>query len=75
MNNYLHFIYIVHLSFRNDIRNKKTNTLWMYSKAPLKEVMLEDILKECKEGDKIIFLTEDKRYSLPHNEIELVFGC
>lgn len=66
---------IKNLSFRIAIKNSETNTLWMYAEEIFEEVYLEEILKECKLGDSIIFLTVDKRYSLPHHEIDLGGGC
>lgn len=61
--------------FRVAIKNEATNTMWMYSAEMFKEVLLEDVLKECQPDDKIIIMTEDKRFSLPHHEINLVWGC
>lgn len=63
------------LKFQIAIKNDKTNTMWMYSKGPLTEVNLEDVLKECKKDDRIIFLTTDKKIALTHHEIEIVRGC
>ena len=63
------------LSFQVAIRNTRTNTLWMYMADPVKEIQLEDILKECERGDRIILLPTNNRYALPHHEIELVWGC
>ena len=47
----------------------------MYSEKALLEVQLEDVLKKCERGDRIIFMTVDQKYSLPHHEIELNLGC
>ena len=63
------------IGFKVAIKNDRTNTLWMYSEKTLREVPLEDILKKCEKGDRIIFMTVDQRYSLPHHEIELIWGC
>ncbi len=63
------------LPFRVAIKHSDSNTLWMFTESAVKEVMLEDIVKECKKGDKIIILTAYKKYSLSHHEIELTWGC
>ena len=63
------------IAFRVAIKNGRTNTIWMYSEKNLLEVQLEDILKKCEKGDRIIFMTVDQQYSLPHHEIELNSGC
>lgn len=63
------------IPFRVAVKNSRTNTLWMYSETALQRVQLEDILKKCEPGDRIIILTVDQRYSLPHHEIEVAGGC
>lgn len=62
------------IGFQIAIRNTATNTLWMYSKKVIKEVMLEDVLSKCQPGDQIVFMTVDQEYALPHNEIEIDWG-
>lgn len=61
------------IAFQIAIRNTATNTLWMYSKKPMRNVNYEDILAKCQPGDKIVFMTVDQEYALPHNEIEIVW--
>ena len=63
------------IGFKVAIKNDRTNTLWMYSEKELMEVQLEDILKKCEKGDRIIFMTVDQKISLPHHEIEILSGC
>ncbi|MCO6493834.1 MAG: hypothetical protein J5I98_35770 [Phaeodactylibacter sp.] len=63
------------IAFKVAIKNGRTNTIWMYSEKALWEAQLEDILKKCEPGDRIILMTVDQRYSLPHPEIELNWGC
>ncbi len=63
------------IDFRVAVKNDRTNTLWMYSEDTFREVLLEDILKKCEKGDRIIIMTVDQKYSLPHHEIELLSGC
>lgn len=63
------------LKFHVAIKNKDTNTLFMITKEAILEIELEDILKQCKRGDIIVFLTVDKQYSLTHHEIDVITGC
>lgn len=63
------------VGFKVAIRNTKTNTIWSYSDQVLYEINLEDILKKCEAGDNIIFITTNKQHALPHNEIEVAWGC
>ena len=63
------------IGFRVAIRNERTNTLWMYSPEVLFEVDLKGILNRCEFNDKIIIMTVDQQYSLPHHEIEVYDGC
>lgn len=69
------YIPVKNIAFKAAVRNSRTNTLWMYSEETLQEVQLEDILKKCESGDRIIIMTVDQRYSLPHHEIEVAWGC
>lgn len=63
------------IGFMVSIIDNETGTSWLFSDKILREVELEDILMQCRNGDKIQFLTVDKTISLPHNEIEVVWGC
>jgi len=66
---------ITPINFRIAIRNDKSNTLWMYSNELVKEVDLEDVRVKLGNGDKIVFLTANDIYSLPHHEVEIRQGC
>jgi hypothetical protein len=66
---------VKNIPFKIAIKNGKTNTQWMFSDKTFNKVFLEDILKECNTGDKIIIITTDQKYALPHNEIEILDGC
>ena len=66
---------IKNIAFKIAIRNSRTNTIWMYSDETTKEVQLEDVLKKCEQNDRIIIMTVDQQYALPHPEIELLGGC
>lgn len=63
------------IGFKVAIKNDRTQTIWMFSDRVMQEVELNDILKKCEIGDRIIFMTVDQKYSLPHHEIEIVWGC
>ncbi len=63
------------LKFHVAILNKNTNNMWMYTKSAVEEIMLEDVLNECKKDDKIIILNVDKSIALTHHEIEVLRGC
>ncbi|MCO6477682.1 MAG: hypothetical protein J5I94_13710 [Phaeodactylibacter sp.] len=66
---------VENIAFKVAIKNNRTNTIWMYSEKASQEVQLEDILKKCEPGDRIIIMTVDQRYSLPHHEVEVAGGC
>ncbi|KAA3634904.1 MAG: hypothetical protein DWQ02_10625, partial [Bacteroidetes bacterium] len=63
------------IGFRVAIKNDRTNTLWMYSPKVLFEVNLQEVLKKCEEGDSILIMTVDQKYSLSHHVIEVEWGC
>lgn len=66
------------IAFKVAIKNDRTNTIWLYSSKAFQEVELEDILKKCEYGDRIILMPVGQRYSLPHHEIEVAWknrGC
>jgi len=66
---------VKNIGFKVAIKNDRTNTLWMYADKTLQEVQVEDILKKCEKGDRIIFMTVDQKFSLPHHEIDVSWGC
>ncbi|GAB3794623.1 hypothetical protein GCM10028819_08910 [Spirosoma humi] len=57
------------IPFTVDIRDKATNTLYMYADKPLFQVPVQRVLANCKKGDNSVLLTMDKRYALPTNEM------
>ncbi len=61
--------------FKVAIKNEQTNTLWLYSEKNFFEVPIEDVLKKCQRGDRIILVTVDQEYALPHHEIAINWGC
>lgn len=63
------------LKFHVAIKNPKTNTLFLLTKTSVQEIKYKDILTQCQMGDKIIILTDNKKYSLTHNEIEIMWKC
>lgn len=64
------------LGFKVGIRDYRTYTLWLFSEKTLFEIELEDLLKKCEWGDKIIFMIIDRQYQLPRHEILIMSdGC
>jgi len=57
------------IDFKLAIRDKETGTLRQYSNETYRKVPVQNVLVHCKKGDKIVLLTVDDRYALPHNEI------
>lgn len=63
------------VEFRVAILNNETNTIWSYSEETFTKIDLKKVIEKCKVGDDIIIMTVDKRFSLPHNVIEIAWGC
>lgn len=63
------------LTFRVAIQDEETGTIWLATPASVQSIEIEDLLKQCKKGDKLIVITEQKAYSLPHHTIEIFDGC
>lgn len=57
------------ISFKIAILDKQTQTLTMFSDKTFKQTDIGQVLRKCEKGDKIILLTTDAKYALPHNEI------
>ncbi|MBO0937471.1 hypothetical protein J2I47_13020 [Fibrella sp. HMF5335] len=57
------------VDFKVAIRDKDTGTLHLFSGQTYKEIPVQDVLTTCKKGDRIVLLTVDNQYALPHNEI------
>lgn len=57
------------IAFKIAIRDNATKTLVLFSKEEFKQVPVQKVLAKCRKGDRIVLLTLDKSYSLPHNEI------
>lgn len=63
------------VGFKVAIKNDKTNTLWLFSEETFQEIELEKIMAKCQPGDKIMLITVNPEFSLPHHEIDIVWGC
>ena len=61
----------INVGFMVAIENERTKTKYMYSNQVYQEIDLEDILKKCEAGDKIIIMTTDQKYALTHNVIDI----
>lgn len=59
------------LDFKVAIRDKATGTLHLLSDETYRQVPVQRVLANCQPGDHIVLLTVDRRYSLPHNEIQV----
>lgn len=57
------------IHFKVAIRDKKTNTLTLFSALDFSEISIQNVLKKCVKGDHIVLVTTDSQYALPHNEI------
>ena len=57
------------IPFNIAIRDKNTQTLTMYLKAEVKQMNIQQVLAKCRKGDRIVLLTVNNQYALPHNEI------
>ncbi len=62
-------------SFQIAIKDDKTGTQRLLSNKIYTKVNAEKVVSQCKEGERIIILTTDRKYSLPNNTIELMLGC
>lgn len=63
------------IGFKIAIRVYETNSMWMYSEETFYEVDLEEVARECKMGDTIIFMTVDKKYQLSRHELIVIDDC
>lgn len=63
------------LKFFVAIKNIETNTLFLMTKTSVQEIKYEDVLKQCSPGDVIVILTDNKKYNLTHNEINIMWKC
>ncbi|GAB3011136.1 hypothetical protein GCM10027185_01120 [Spirosoma pulveris] len=57
------------IDFKLAIRDKDTKTVHLFSEKTFRQIPVQNVLSRCQKGDRILLLTTDKRYSLPHNEI------
>ncbi|WP_019987676.1 hypothetical protein [Rudanella lutea] len=57
------------IDFKVAIRDKATGTLRLFADKPFRRVPVQQVLAHCSKGDRIVLLTLDARYALPHNEI------
>lgn len=63
------------VGFRVGVLDWRTQTLWMFSDKVLYEVELAELIRECELGDRLIFMTVDRKYRLPRHEVTLIDGC
>lgn len=59
------------LAFKVAVRDGATGTLHLFSDETYRQLPIERVLASCKKGDRIVLLTLDRQYALPHNEIQV----
>lgn len=60
------------IPFRVAIRHGETGTVYLlHQNDSVNSIKIKDVLAECQPGDDVLILTDDNRYSLPHNEISV----
>ncbi|MFN0015706.1 MAG: hypothetical protein ACKVU2_14275 [Saprospiraceae bacterium] len=57
------------IGFKIALRDNTTGTLTMFSNKTYNQVDIQAVLSRCKKGDRIVLITTNELYSLPHNEI------
>lgn len=57
------------VEFMVAIRDKDTHTLTTFSKEIYRSLDIQNVMKLCRKGDRIVLLTTSTKYALPHNEI------
>ena len=63
------------IGFRVAIKNRRTNSLWMYSDDVLFELDLQEVFQQCEAGDQLIFMTVDRKYRLGRHVVVFMDGC
>lgn len=57
------------IPFKLAIRDGKTHTLTLVSHTDFTSVPIQSVLAKCRKGDRLVLLTLNGAYALPHNEI------
>jgi hypothetical protein len=57
------------IGFTLAVRDSVTQTVHLFSKKTFRQIPVQHVLSTCKKGDRILLITTDNRYALPHNEI------
>ncbi len=57
------------IDFKIALKDRNTGTLTMYSDKTFQQVEIRSVLKKCRRGDRIVLITMNDEYSLPHHEI------
>lgn len=55
--------------FKIAIKDSNTKTLTSFSDQIYTEIEVGKVLRQCKKGDYIVFITLDRELALPHNEV------
>lgn len=51
------------------LRDSVSHTLWMLTDKPVQEISVATLLAASKPGDRLLILTLDNQWALPHAEI------
>jgi len=57
------------IKFKVALRGSGDRALMLLSEKTYNEVDIQDILKQCQKGDRIVLLTLEREWALPHHEI------
>ncbi len=63
------------IKFQVAIKKARTNTTWIYTPQNKSEVSVRDLLRNCEEGDSLIFMPAGQLYKLSNNEMKVAVGC
>lgn len=57
------------IGFKIAIRDKNTGTLTLFSGDTFRKIDIQKVLAQCQAGDRIVLITTERDFALPHNEI------
>ena len=63
------------IAFQVAVKNERTNTMWIYTKAPVTELDIHEVMLKCEMGDRIIVMPAEQKYELSNNEMYIQAGC
>lgn len=69
------YLPVKQVGFKIAIEEYHSNGLSMFSEETYYEIDVEEVLKSCNMGDKIILITVEKRYQLSRHELIVLDDC